>query len=199
MKSIVDNAKAAATGELGEAVLVALRRLIRAVDLHSKRLLQSHGLSGPQLLMLKELAASGGCTVGGLAERVRLSQATVTEILVRLQRRGLVDRSRSPVDRRCVLNSLTAAGRQTLQQAPPLLQEAFTERLARLQPWEQNQLLASLQRLASLMDAEGLDAAPLLGSGAVTEVPEAVAAALDDSTAAVRLVAARGPRGGATH
>lgn len=199
MKSIVDNTKGAATGELGEAVLVALRRLIRAVDLHSKRLLQSHGLSGPQLLMLKELAASGGCTVGGLAERVRLSQATVTEILVRLQRRGLVDRSRSPVDRRCVLNRLTAAGRQTLQQAPPLLQEAFTERLARLQPWEQNQLLASLQRLASLMDAEGLDAAPLLGSGAVTEVPEAVAAALDDSTAAVRLVAARGPRGGATH
>jgi DNA-binding MarR family transcriptional regulator len=199
MKSIVDNTKNRATGELGEAVLVALRRLIRAVDLHSKQLLQSHGLSGPQLLMLKELAASGGCTVGGLAERVRLSQATVTEILARLQRRGLVDRSRSPVDRRCVLNRLTAAGRKTLQQAPPLLQEAFAERLARLQPWEQNQLLASLQRLASLMDAEGLDMAPLLGSGAVTEVPEAVAAALDDRTAVVRLVAARGPRGGATH
>jgi DNA-binding MarR family transcriptional regulator len=199
MKNIVDDAKEAATGELGEAVLVAVRRLIRAVDLHSKRLLQSHGLSGPQLLMLRELAASGGGTVGGLAERVRLSQATVTEILGRLQRRGLVDRSRSPVDRRCVQNRLTTAGRQALRQAPPLLQEAFTERLARLQPWEQNQLLASVQRLASLMDAEGLDVTPLLGSAAATEVPEAVAAALDDSTAVVRLAAVRGPRGGATH
>lgn len=197
MKQIVDDGITRADDGCGEAVLDALRRLIRAVDLHSKRLLQSHGLSGPQLLMLKELAASGGCTVGALAERVRLSQATVTEVLARLQRRGLVDRSRSPADRRCVVNTLTAAGRQTLQQAPPLLQEAFTERLARLQPWEQNLLLASLQRLAGLMDAEGLEPVPLLAGAGPTETAATVV--LDEVPPAVRAAAANRRRGGATH
>ncbi|HEY5719889.1 MAG TPA: MarR family transcriptional regulator, partial [Gammaproteobacteria bacterium] len=69
--------------DVGEAVVVALRRIIRAVDLHSKRLLQSHGLTGPQLLLLRELAAAGHCTVGQLAGRLRLGQATVTAILAR--------------------------------------------------------------------------------------------------------------------
>lgn len=153
---------------LSEEVLVAMRRLMRAVDLHSKRLMHSHGLTGPQLLVLNALAG-GGCTVGQLARKIRLSQATTAEILARLQKRGLVVRARSESDRRCVLNALSPDGERKLQEAPPLLQEAFTARFAGLPAWEQHQLLASLQRLASLMDAEELDAAPLLSSGGVVD------------------------------
>ena len=60
-----------------EQVLVALRRVTRAIDLHSKQLVQTHGLTGPQALLLKELLRAEETSVGELARRVSLSQATV--------------------------------------------------------------------------------------------------------------------------
>ncbi|MDX1594644.1 MAG: MarR family transcriptional regulator [Gammaproteobacteria bacterium] len=147
----------------GVEVLVALRRLMRAVDLHSKRLMRSHGLSGPQWLVLRALA-DGECTVGELARRMRLSQATVADILGRLHGRGLVARNRSSADRRCVLNGLATAGRRKLEEAPPPLQAAFVERFSRLPSREQRRLHDALLQLAGLMDAEVLETAPLLGN-----------------------------------
>ena len=41
--------------DIGDRVIVALRRVIRAVDLHSRTLVASHGLTGPQALILKAL------------------------------------------------------------------------------------------------------------------------------------------------
>ena len=151
--------------DITEDVLVAIRRVIRAVDLHSRKLSQVYGLTGPQALVLKEIAATRGLSAGALAKRVSLSQATITDILKRLEQRGLVTRVRDSGDRRKIALEVTATGRALVDQAPPLLQEQFTERFNNLQDWEQSLLLSSLQRIASLMDAEKLDAAPLLASG----------------------------------
>jgi DNA-binding MarR family transcriptional regulator len=154
---------------------VALRRVIRAVDLHSRALVRSHGLTAPQALVLKEVVAARELAVGALAQRVSLSHATITDILNRLERRALVVRSRSEMDRRRVLVRATPAAEQTLERAPPLLQESFASRFAQLADWEQTQLLASLQRIAAMMDAERIDAAPVLAAGAVADAAEAPA------------------------
>lgn len=156
-----------------EEILSALRRVMRAVDLHSRSLVQSHGLTGPQALILKAVAGEP-LPAGVVAERVSLSQATVTDILNRLEQRGLIKRVRSEVDRRRVIVEMTAAGRTLVEQSPPLLQERFAKRFEELADWEQTTLLASLQRIASMMDAEDLDAAPLLSIGSVRASPEAV-------------------------
>ena len=66
--------------DLSEEMLVALRRVMRAVDLHSRSLVQSHGLTGPQAMLLKEADRASSITAGELAKRVSLSQATVTDI-----------------------------------------------------------------------------------------------------------------------
>lgn len=158
---------------LPEQMLIALRRVMRAVDLHSRKLMQSHGLTGPQALVLQETVKGAGISAGELANRVSLSQATVTDILTRLEQRGLLSRQRSCEDRRKVLIQPTAAGREVIATAPPLLQETFVRRFADLRPWEQMLLLSSLQRIAELMDAEGLDAAPLLSSGSLVTDPDA--------------------------
>ncbi len=148
-------------------MLIALRRVIRAVDLHSRRLVQSHGLTGPQSLILRETILAGGLTAGELARRVSLSQATVTDIVKRLEARRLLRRTRDTVDRRRVLITATGRGEQLQASAPPLLQETFVLRFQSLADWEQNMLLASVQRIAALMDAGDMDAAPLLTSGLV--------------------------------
>ena len=159
--------------DIGEHVIIALRRVIRAVDLHSRNLAASHGLTGPQALLLKALQ-HGKLSAGELASRVSLSQGTVTDILNRLEKRGLIMRLRDTSDRRRVLVEVTQQGLAVLEESPPLLQERFIQRFGELEEWEQTQLLASLQRIASMMDAVDIDASPVLSSGSVRATPEAV-------------------------
>ena len=152
---------------LEEQVIAALRRITRAIDLHSRSLVQSHGLTGPQSLVLRATTGAGGLTPGELARQVSLSQATVTDIVKRLEARGLLRRAQDKVDRRRVIITATAKGMRLQASAPPLLQETFVRRFESLRDWEQTQLLASVQRIAELMDAEDIDAPPVLTSGEV--------------------------------
>jgi DNA-binding MarR family transcriptional regulator len=159
--------------DIADQVLIALRRVIRAVDLHSRDLVESHGLTGPQALILKALH-QGPITVSDLAARISLSLGTVTDILNRLEQRGLIKRVRDKEDRRRVRVGATKAGLAVLKSSPPLLQERFVRRFAKLQDWEQTMLLAALQRVATMMDAEGIDASPVLSSGSLRATAEAV-------------------------
>jgi DNA-binding MarR family transcriptional regulator len=148
-----------------EEVLVALRRIIRAVDLHSRRLIQKTGLSGPQLVLLQIMGQGETVTAGELARRASLSQATVTTILDRLEERGLVSRKRSTDDKRRVHVALTDPGSAALVAAPRLLQDNFVKAFAALPDWEQHLLIASLERVAQMMNAADLDASPYLHTG----------------------------------
>ncbi|MBR9870379.1 MAG: MarR family transcriptional regulator [Gammaproteobacteria bacterium] len=150
-----------------EQVLVALRRVIRATDLHSKRLSKHAGLTGPQLLIMRTIRDLGEVTIGTIAENVSLSQATVTTILDRLEHRKLVYRVRSTKDKRKVHAHLTEAGADLLARAPNPLQEDFIEKFQNLAEWEQTMILSSLQRVAHMMDADDIDASPVLTVGSV--------------------------------
>lgn len=162
-----------------EMVLVALRRIIRAIDLRSRSLVTRYGLTGPQLTVLKQLASGGGVSVGELARAIHLSQATVTGILDRLAKRELVWRERSTKDRRRVQVSLTEAGREFLADAPSLLQEEFTEQFESLEDWEQTQILSAIQRIVAMMEARHIEAAPILTTGSVDATTARTKAFLD--------------------
>lgn len=143
------------------AIVQSLRRITRAVDLHSRWLGKQHGLTAPQLVALAELQRSGALSAGELARHIHLSPATVSGILDRLEWRGLVRRVASARDRRRVDVELTGAGRELLQQAPSPLQDRFRLALAELAEWEQLMLLAALERVASMMDADTMELPPL--------------------------------------
>jgi len=150
--------------EIHDQVLVSLRQIIRAIDLHSKHIERESGLTGPQLLVMQSIAQFDLVTAGQIAREVNLSQATVTTILDRLEKKAYVTRERSQEDKRKVLICLTEAGELMLKQAPTLLQESFIDHFGGLEAWEQNLILSSLQRVADMMQAGHLDAAPLLDS-----------------------------------
>lgn len=150
-----------------EDVLVALRRIMRATDLYSKRLSKTAGLTAPQLLILQAIRELGDVTIGTVSRHVSLSQATVTTILDRLEARGLTYRQRSTVDKRKVHAHLTDAGLGVLEGAPTPLQMAFTQRFEKLEDWEQSMITAALQRVADMMDAGELDASPVLHMGSI--------------------------------
>ncbi len=148
-----------------EEVLVALRRLIRATDLRSKQLSKTVGLTAPQLLLLQTVNRHGDITIGDIARNMSLSQATVTTIVDRLEARALLVRQKSTSDKRRVYVSLTAEGVRVLADAPTALHTQLIEKFRSLESWEQSMILASLQRLANMMDAEQIDASPVLDIG----------------------------------
>jgi DNA-binding MarR family transcriptional regulator len=150
-----------------DEVLVSLRRVIRATDLHSKYLAKTTGLTSPQILLLQTIRDKGQVTIGELANEISLSQATVTTILDRLEKKGLVYRERSDQDKRKVHAYLTDIGIETLKTAPTPLQEHFTRQFGDLQNWEQTMIIASLQRVAQMMDAQHIDASPVLDIGVI--------------------------------
>lgn len=152
--------------ELIDEVLISLRRIMRATSIHSRKLRRSVGLTTPQVLVLHTVAEGTRPTATDLARTVSLSQATITTILDELERRELVCRERSETDRRRVHVVLAENGRTALEAAPAPLQDGFEARFAALPSWEQHQLIAALQRVALMMDAEDLDAAPMLSEDA---------------------------------
>jgi DNA-binding MarR family transcriptional regulator len=153
------------TAELPDHVLVALRRIIRATDLHSRKLGKKTGLTTPQLVIIQAIGRLKDPTVSDIAKAVSLSLATVTTILNRLERNGVVNRARSSVDRRRVIVTLTEEGQTLRESAPKPLQDSFVAKFSKLETWEQHSIVASLERVAAMMDADDLDAAPLLASG----------------------------------
>src|SRR3546814_8307130 len=96
-----------------------------------------------------------------MARRWQFSHATITAIVDRLVALDLASRSRSDQDKRRVLLEATAKGRRCLAEALDMLQEIFADRFAALPAWEQAMLLAGTERLADLLGAGDMDAAPL--------------------------------------
>ncbi len=159
--------------EVNDQILIALRRIVRAIDLHSRRLVQEYGLTGPQVVLLRELVRKKGeMHAADLAKNISLSHATVTDILNRLEKRGLIIRTRSVMDRRRIGVMPTARAVALVEKSPPPLQEQFSAQLKKLEDWELTQILSVLQRVALMMGAKQIDASPLLATGPVTADPE---------------------------
>lgn len=139
---------------LSDSVLLELRKISQAVDMRSKRLERQAGITVSQLLILREVAAGEDFSVGEIARDVSLSQGTVTGILERMEKRGLVMREKSEEDRRRVLVRITDPGKTVLHRALPLMREPFARQFNRLPSWKQTMILSSLQQLSTIMQTD---------------------------------------------
>ena len=139
---------------LSEEVLITLRQIVRAMSIHSKSLEKHYGLTAPQLLILQELSHTDKISIGEIARRISLSQATVTDILDRLEIKGLVIRARNDSDRRQVLIKITPKSKDIINKKPSLLQKQFLLEFNKLHKWEQHLILSSVERIASMMKAK---------------------------------------------
>lgn len=146
-------------------ILQGLRKIIRAVDIHSRKLVATHDITGPQLICLTIIVEDGPLTLKQVAERAFLSPSTVVGILDRLSSKGLVLRTRDSRDRRLVNVTATAPGHELVKNAPSPLQEGLAQALNDLPEIEQATIALSLQRIVDLMEAESLDASPVLDTG----------------------------------
>jgi DNA-binding MarR family transcriptional regulator len=146
-------------------IFQSLRRIIRAIEIHSQKLSHDHQITGPQLGCLLALKQHGALTTTRLAHTVFLSPSTVVGIVDRLEEKGLVSRLRSTTDRRQVQIGLTEAGNQLADNAPSPLQATLAGGLQNLPALELVSITLALDKLVSLMEAGEISAAPILETG----------------------------------
>ncbi|MEO0714841.1 MAG: MarR family transcriptional regulator [Pseudomonadota bacterium] len=151
--------------------LVAIRKIQRRIEIHTRKLAQAAGLTPSQLLVLQILNERGETAVGDVVKSTQLSNATITSLVDKMVARNLVNRRRCDTDRRKVWLTILPEGQQAVDDAPRPLQELFEHGFDGLDDWEQAMLIASLERVAGLLDADSIDAAPILAAGAVDPTP----------------------------
>ena len=157
---------------LTNEVLIALRRIIQAIDLYSRSLVKKHGITLPQLVILQELSKNSEMPVGELAKAISLGQATVTGILDRLEKRGLIVRRKSDNDKRKVLAAPTEECIKLIATMPSPLQQTFVSQFEKLHDWEKSMILAVLQRIVAMMDAKSIEAYPMLATDTFENLDE---------------------------
>ena len=134
-------------------LLKAIRRILRANDIQSRAIARTIGLTVPQLVILTAVAELGEVTTRSLAEHADLSPATVVTVLDNLERREIVERYRSRLDRRIVYTRLTPKGHDMVTRAPGVFGTAFARRFAAMPAARRRAFLANLSLLADMMAA----------------------------------------------
>lgn len=155
----------ASMDDRSETALIALRRIMRATELNSRLLANRTGLTTSQLIVLQIVARNGKAMPSTVARAAGLTQATVTSLVDKLERRGLVTRRRDTVDRRRIWIEATAEGKRALADSPDLLQDRFQASFRKLEDWEQALVITALERVSTMLDAGAIDASPVLDIG----------------------------------
>ena len=145
-------------------ILVKLRKIIRSINLESKKVEKQFGISIPQLLILQFLSKQEDykTTAKDITGYINLNASTVSGILSRLESKGLIAKSPKPNDKRTIFIILTAKGADLLISSPTTLQEKISKKLKQLSPQKIEELNDSIEFLTNLMDAENIEAAPII-------------------------------------
>jgi DNA-binding MarR family transcriptional regulator len=105
--------------------------LVHALDVRSKRMAQTIGVTGPQRLVIRIVGQRPGQTPSEIATMLGVHPSTLTGVLTRLEDRGLITRAVDIDDRRRALVTLTAAGKQTDAERRGTVEAAVRRALAR--------------------------------------------------------------------
>ncbi len=145
--------------------LIAIRRMLRATELHGRKLAQAAGLTPVQIRVLQIVAESGHATARDISRRMGVSPATMTVLVDKLVAKGMVERKQSATDRRQTDIVITDRGATAVADAPDPLQQAYVRQFESMEDWEQAMVVSVLERVADMLDPSGLDAAPVLDTG----------------------------------
>ncbi len=145
-------------------VLTGLRKIIRSVNLESKRIEKEYGISIPQLLCLNFLNRREGFQASQkeIKDFLSLNASTVTGIINRLEKKGLIAKLPKREDKRVSYITITAKGADLIQNTPQLLHERLTLKLQSLSSAELEELRSAFTLIADFLDVDKLDASPII-------------------------------------
>ena len=128
----------------------ALREVIRAFNVATKKLERDHGLSGAQLETLEILDGNPGLSASDVALRSGTDQSTASVVVKRLAEAGYVDRRQQDNDRRRTQLTVTDDGKAALAKAPPSVTARLRDAFLRMASGERVVLTQLLERWLAL-------------------------------------------------
>jgi DNA-binding MarR family transcriptional regulator len=145
-------------------ILVNIRKIIRSLNLESKKVQKEYGVSIPQLMCLDFLGNQEHfqSTQSGIARYLHLNPSTMSGIIDRLEIKGLVARLPNPRDKRSINISLTSKGARLLRQSPQLLHQRLSKKLEKLPKTKLDEIDHALNILIECLDIEDISASPLI-------------------------------------
>lgn len=120
----------------------------------TKEVARHLGLTGPQVTAVKMLEGFGDLSLSALSEQMSAHNSTITGLVDRMEKGGLVERVRSTQDRRVVLIRLTDHGRAIARSVPVTSMEVFARALASLSSGERDALRRILRKLSDTVRDE---------------------------------------------
>ena len=142
-------------------IVDSIRRLVRAVYLDSQKMSKQYGLTGPQSSVLRNLVNDGPMSSADLSRMLYVTPANITGIIDRLEIKGLVERIKKQGDRRVALITLTESGQQLGRSIPDPIINLFISELGDLEPGHLKLLAGAMDQILNLLDAKGVEEAPL--------------------------------------
>lgn len=123
-------------------------------------LVEAMGLTPPQLHAVMWLGTDERLTMGEVAQRVGVTEKTVTGIVDRLEAQDYVRRVRDSADRRVVQVELTEKGLAAYREFDAEIRRKFVLFLSLLEPADEQALLRILERLVKRLSSQGRQDSP---------------------------------------
>lgn len=145
-------------------ILIKIRKIVRSINLESKKIQKEYGVSIPQVLCLNFLKRSQNyqSTQGEIRRFLNLNSSTVSGIINRLETKGFIARLPKTGDKRVVNIALTSSGDKILNEIPALLHEQLSKKLEMLDEIKITEIKKGLNNLVQLLEIEEIEASPML-------------------------------------
>jgi MarR family transcriptional regulator, organic hydroperoxide resistance regulator len=128
--------------------------LVHALDVRSKRMVKTVGVTGPQRLVIRIVGQKPHRTASEIAAILGMHPSTLTGLLARLEARDMLAREADPDDRRRARVSLTAAGRKIDKLQRGTVEAAVRRALGRVNSTSLDSTRATLSRLIEELERD---------------------------------------------
>lgn len=135
-------------------VIKRIKRLKETMHVHLQRLFKEMNLTAPQGMVVGILLKHEKMKVSEVSAIMDLSMSTVSGILDRLEKQGMITREKSETDGRVILVSLTGSFKKSSHIPFKEIEESWTQKINRASEEEIDTILTALAILERLINEE---------------------------------------------
>ncbi|MDR9398097.1 MarR family transcriptional regulator [Salibacter sp.] len=145
-------------------IILNIRKIVRSINLESKRIQKEFGVSIPQLLTLVYLNEQEEFKArqSEIKKYLNLNASTVTGLIYRLEAKGYVAKLPKTGDRRVTYVSITTKGKYIIENSPGLLHTELRDKLENMSPDQFEEVKKASNLLVNVLGAKDVSASPVI-------------------------------------